>query len=89
MTTDTSLGRPEDLPVPESAPPLKTVPEVDDALLAEAQMLLGVLTESDTVNLALTGLITEQRRQAAVEAQIRRFQAGQFRAQRHGSGERP
>ena len=77
MTTDNPQGRPEDL-VPEPAPTSKTVTDVDDALLAEAQLLLGIITENDTVNLALAGLITEQRRQAAVESQLSRFQAGQF-----------
>ena len=88
MTRENPLGRPEDL-VPESAPLPKTVTDVDDALLAEAQLLLGIITENDTVNLALAGLITEQRRKDAVEAQLRRYQAGQFASLRHLSGGRP
>jgi Arc/MetJ family transcription regulator len=79
MTRENPLGRPEDL-VPESASPSKTVTDVDDALLAEAQLLLGIITENDTVNLALAGLITELRRKDAVESQLSRFQAGQFTA---------
>jgi Arc/MetJ family transcription regulator len=77
MTRENPLGRPEDL-IPESAPLSKTVADVDDALLAEAQQLLGIISESDTVNLALAGLITDHRREDAVEAQLRRYQAGQF-----------
>ena len=77
MTRENPLGRPEDL-IPESAPLPKTVTDVDDALLAEAQLLLGIITENDTVNLALAGLITEQRRKDAIESQLGRFQAGQF-----------
>ena len=88
MTRENPLGRPEDL-VPESAPLPKTVLDVDDALLAEAQLLLGIITENDTVNLALAGLITEQRRKDAVEAQLRRYLAGQFASLRHLSGSRP
>jgi Arc/MetJ family transcription regulator len=79
MTRENPLGRPEDF-VPESAPLSKTVMDVDDALLAEAQQLLGIITETDTVNLALAGLITEHRRVDAVESQLRRYQAGQFAA---------
>jgi Arc/MetJ family transcription regulator len=77
MTREHPFGRPEDC-VPESAPPSKTVTDVDDALLAEAQLLLGIITENDTVNVALAALITEQRRQDAVEAQLGRFRSGQF-----------
>jgi Arc/MetJ family transcription regulator len=88
MTRENPLGRPEDL-VPESAPLSKTVTDVDDALLAEAQLLLGIITENDTVNLALAGLITEQRRKDAVEAQLRRYLAGQFASLRDLSGSRP
>ena len=67
MIGDDLEGRPEDALVPESAPPLTTVTDVDDALLTEAQLLLGVLTEHDVVNLALAGLITERRRAEAVD----------------------
>lgn len=88
MTRETLLGRPEDL-VPESAPPSKTVTDVDDALLAEAQLLLGIITENDTVNVALAALITEQRRQDAVESQLGRFQSGQFAALPRPGGSRP
>jgi Arc/MetJ family transcription regulator len=77
MTTQNPLGRPEDS-VPESAPLSRTVKDVDDALLTEAQLLLGSGTENDTVNLALAGLITEQRRNGAVESQLTRFRSGQF-----------
>jgi Arc/MetJ family transcription regulator len=79
MTRENPQGRPEDL-VPEPAPLPKTVTDVDDALLAEAQLLLGIITENDTVNLALAGLITEHRRRSAVESQLQRYQAGQFRS---------
>jgi Arc/MetJ family transcription regulator len=85
MTADTSPHRPGPASAPEPAPPPKVVTDVDDALLAEAQSLVGVLAENDTVNLALTRLITEQRRLAAVESQLRRFAAGQFRAVRSGA----
>jgi Arc/MetJ family transcription regulator len=87
MTRENPLGRPEDL-VPESAPPPKTVTDVDDALLAEAQSLLGIITENDTVNLALAGLIAEHRRQDAVESQLRRYQTGQFAVLSHHPGHR-
>lgn len=85
MTRENPLGRPEDL-VPESAPLSKSITDVDDALLAEAQLLLGIITESDTVNLALAGLITEHRRASAVESQLRRYQAGQFTSIHHTFG---
>jgi Arc/MetJ family transcription regulator len=62
--------------------------DVDDALLAEAQQLLGIITETDTVNLALAGLITEHRRVDAVESQLRRYRAGQFAALLRTSGSR-
>jgi Arc/MetJ family transcription regulator len=78
MSRENLTGRPEDLSVPESAPPPKTVTDVDDALLAEAQLLLGLVAENDTVNLALAGLITEQRRLDAVESELRRYRNGQF-----------
>jgi Arc/MetJ family transcription regulator len=87
MTTENPLGRPEEH-VPESAPLPKTVTDVDDALLAEAQLLLGIITESDTVNLALAGLITEHRREGAVESQLRRYQSGQFATLHHQLGHR-
>jgi len=88
MTREHPTGRPEDL-VPESASLLsKTVTDVDDALLAEAQLLLGIITESDTVNLALASLITEHRREDAVESQLRRYQAGQFASLHHTLGGR-
>lgn len=87
MTRENPSGRPEDL-VPESTSPSRTVTDVDDALLAEAQLLLGIITENDTVNLALAGLIAEQRRKAAVESQLSRYQAGQFASLRPNSRER-
>ena len=78
MTRETPQGRLEDLNVPMPAPLPKTVTDVDDALLSEAQLLLGLVAENDTVNLALAGLITEQRRLDAVEAELRRYRNGQF-----------
>jgi Arc/MetJ family transcription regulator len=77
MTRVNPLGRPEDL-VPEPAPLPKTVADVDDALLAEAQLLLGPATAGDTVNVALAGLITERRRLEAVESELLRYRNGQF-----------
>jgi hypothetical protein len=88
MTTETPQGRLEDV-VPEPAPLPKIVKDVDDALLTEAQLLLGTLAENDTVNLALAGLITERRRVGAVESQLRRYQSGQFVALHRTSGGRP
>ncbi len=79
MTRENPPGRPEEI-VPESAPLSKTVTDVDDALLAEAQLLLGIITENDTVNVALAALIAEQRRKDAVEAHLGRCQGGQFTA---------
>jgi Arc/MetJ family transcription regulator len=78
MTRENLQGRLEDLTVPMPAPLPKTVTDVDDALLAEARLLLGLVAESDTVNLALAGLITEQRRLDAVESELRRYRNGQF-----------
>jgi Arc/MetJ family transcription regulator len=87
MTKETPQGRLEDLIVPMSAPLPKTVTDVDDALLAEAQLLLGLVAENDTVNLALAGLIAEQRRLEAVESELRRYRNGQFLPlQRHLGG---
>jgi Arc/MetJ family transcription regulator len=88
MTRENPSGRPEDLSVPVSAPLPKTVTDVDDALLAEAQLRLGLVTESDTVNLALAGLIAEQRRLDAVESELRRYRNGQFTSL-HPAGGRP
>ena len=87
MTREIPPGHQEDL-VPEVAPTSKTVPGVDDALLAEAQQLLDIGTEEDTINQALAELIRERRRLEAVESQIRRYQAGQF-ATLHRPGARP
>jgi Arc/MetJ family transcription regulator len=87
MTRESQPGHPEDL-VPEVAPTSKTMPGVDDALLAEAQQLLAIGTVEDTINQALAELIRERRRLEAVESQIRRYQAGQF-ATLHRAGGRP
>lgn len=89
MTGHHPQDRPEDTLVPVPAPPLKTVLDVDDALLAEAQLLLGLLSENDTVNLALAGLITERRRTEAVDSELRRYHCGQFATLRRRPGERP
>jgi Arc/MetJ family transcription regulator len=89
MTTQTPQGRPEDELVPEPAPLPKTVTDVDDALLTEAQLLLGTLAENDTVNLALAGLIGERRRQDAVESELLRYRAGQFATLHARPGGRP
>jgi Arc/MetJ family transcription regulator len=79
MTRHNPPGHPEDL-VPEVAPTAKTVLDVDDALLTEAQQLLGTIAEGDTINQALAELIRERRRLEAVESEIHRYEAGQFAA---------
>jgi Arc/MetJ family transcription regulator len=56
----------------------KTLVDVDDALLTQAQRLLGTSTKKDTINQALAELIKERRRQNAVESEIRRFEAGHY-----------
>jgi hypothetical protein len=87
MTRQLPPGHPEDH-VPEVAPTSKTVLDVDDALLNEAQQLLGTIAEGDTINQALAELIRERRRLDAVESEIRRYEAGQFGA-RSGPEVRP
>lgn len=86
MTRENQPGRSEDL-VPEAAPTSKTMSGVDDALLAEAQQLLAIGTEEDTINQALAELIRERRRLEAVESQIRRYQAGQFATLHRAGGQ--
>jgi Arc/MetJ family transcription regulator len=84
MTRQPKPGHPEDL-VPEVAPIPQSVLDVDDALLTEAQQLLGTIAEGDTINQALAELIRERRRLEAVESQLCRYEAGQFAALRSGS----
>ena len=78
MATETTQGHPEGSDVPAVAPMLKIMGDVDDALLAEAQRVLGSGSASDTINWGLAQLIREGRRSQAAEAQLRRFEAGQF-----------
>jgi Arc/MetJ family transcription regulator len=85
MTRENPTGHPEDH-VPAVAPTTPTGPGVDDALLAEAHQLLSSDTEVDTINEALAELIRERRRREAVEAQLRRCEAGQFAVLNHSGG---
>jgi len=80
MTTDAMPGHPEDGNAPTVAPLLKLMEDVDEALLAEAQRLLGTGSAIATINQALAEMIKERRRQDAAEAQLRRFGSGQFAA---------
>jgi Arc/MetJ family transcription regulator len=78
MTREISRGHPVDILDPEVAPMPKTLVDVDDALLSQAQQLLGTSTKKDTINQALAEVIKERRRQEAVESEIRRYEAGQY-----------
>ena len=71
------------------APPPQTRMDVDGALLVEAGQLLGTHSELETINRALADLIRQGRRQQAAEAQIRRFQAGEFAQVLHAPRRRP
>jgi len=55
-----------------------TMDGVDDVLLAEAGRVLGTMGAAETVNRALATVVTDRRRQAAVEAEIRRFASGHY-----------
>jgi Arc/MetJ family transcription regulator len=54
----------------------KTLIDVDDALLAEAQRLLGTTTKKETVNRALALVIADRERLEAVRAEIARGRSG-------------
>jgi Arc/MetJ family transcription regulator len=51
----------------------KTLIDIDEEALAEAQRLLGTTTKRDTVNAALANVAAEQRRRDAV---LREFDRG-------------
>ena len=55
---------------------VRTRIEVDSALLAEAQRLLGAATKSETVNRALAQVIADRKRVYHVRAQIARGRSG-------------
>jgi Arc/MetJ family transcription regulator len=78
MTRQIPRGHPVDLLDPEVATMPKTLVDVDDALLSQAQRLLGTNTQKDTVNRALAELIKERRRRQAVESEIRRYETGHY-----------
>ena len=67
---------------------MRTELEIDEGLLAEARRLLGA-SAADTVDRALAGLITEQRRLAAVEAEYRRLADGWYEPLLDGGPVRP
>jgi len=56
----------------------KTLIDVDDALLAEAQRLLGTTTKKETVNRALAHVIADRERLEAVRAVIALGRSGFF-----------
>ena len=56
----------------------KTHLEIDDSLLLEAGRLLQTTTKTATVNAALKALLAEERRKAAVAAEILRGRSGYY-----------
>ena len=82
MTRETTAGHPADVCVPAVATTVNITEEVDQALLTEAQRVLGSTSAEESINQALAELIQERRRRIAVEAQLVRFEAGQFAAGR-------
>ena len=78
MTRNPQTGHPEDLQIPTVAPSPETITRIDDALLNEARTLLGSTGDAETINQALADLIQDRRRRQAAEAQLRRFQTGEF-----------
>ncbi len=56
----------------------KTQVDVDAALLAHAQELLGFDSGAHTVDRALADLIARHRRQEAIEAEIACFATGRY-----------
>jgi hypothetical protein len=88
MTRNPQTGHPEDLQIPAVAPSLETTHPIDEALLTEARTLLGGSGEAETINQALADLIQDRRRRQAAEAQLVRYQAGEF-AQLSRPGVRP
>ncbi len=84
MTRETPAGHPTDVCVPAVATTVTIMEEVDEALLAEAQRALGTSSAVESINQALAELIRERRRRIAVEAQLVRFETGQFAAPQPG-----
>jgi Arc/MetJ family transcription regulator len=67
---------PSDILGGEVAAMTKTLLDIDDALLAEAQRLLGTTTKKETVNRALAHVIADRKRLEAVRAVIARGRSG-------------
>ena len=57
----------------------KTMVDLDEEALHDAQAVLGTTTKKDTVNRALAAVVTSARRAAAVSAEIERGHAGFYR----------
>ncbi len=85
MTSEPTSGHPADGFVPAVASSTTIMEEVDTALLDEAQRWLATGSAAEVINQALARLIREERRQGAVAAQLRRFEAGEFTGRHPGS----
>jgi Arc/MetJ family transcription regulator len=57
----------------------KTMVDIDDDALREAQAALGTATKKDTINQALAAVVESARRAAAVQAEIERGRSGFYR----------
>jgi len=58
---------------------VKTLIDVDDAALSEAQRILGTTTKKDTVNTALRRIAAEEQRRTALVAEMDRARSGFYR----------
>jgi Arc/MetJ family transcription regulator len=54
------------------------VEAVDEALLAQAGRALGTRTPADTINSALAAAVARGRQDAAVAAELRRYESGHY-----------
>lgn len=57
----------------------KTVVDLDDEALREAQVVLGTTTKKDTINRALGEVVASARRAEALAAEIERGHSGLYR----------
>ena len=57
----------------------KTLVDLDDEVLREAQAVLGTSTKKDTINRALGEIVASARRAKAVAAEIERGRSGIYR----------
>jgi Arc/MetJ family transcription regulator len=57
----------------------KTMVDLDDEALQQAQLVLGTATKKETINRALSEVVARARRADAVQAEIERGRSGFYR----------